>query len=74
MVVDTTRDEISPLGINNIVCRDIGDFGATYDGCYAVAFDKYAAYILLAFVDNGGLLNQGGHGSWVEGLVLSVEN
>ena len=63
MVVDAAGDEVLSLGVDDVVgsdAGDVGDVGATEDGGYAVVFDEYATYVLLAFVDDGGLVNQGG--------------
>ena len=62
VVVNASRYEVFPFGIDNVVGTETLSVGAADDGCYAIIFDEYATYVLLAFVDDGGLVYQGGHG------------
>ena len=73
MVVDASGDEVLSLGIDDVVCGEPCDICAAYDGCYALIFDEYATYELLAFVDDGGLVYEGGHGGMVELWIMNSE-
>ena len=57
VVIDASRYEVLSLGLDDAVGSDSVEVGATDDGGYAVIFDEYATYVLLAFVDDGGLVD-----------------
>ena len=57
MVINTSRYKILPSSIDKTISRDSRDISATYDGSYTLVLYKNASYILLAFIDDGGLVD-----------------
>ena len=61
VVVDTSRQQVLSRSVYCVVGYYILNIGAADDGSNLVVLDEQTASVLLAFIDDGGVVDEGGH-------------